>query len=253
MNYGAEGEGGINVTKQMLDRPMANNEFSFTIAGTDSDTVKADEANAKLADADKSFQNTAAAENGTATMAKLQSVSFDQDDAGKTFSYLVSETVPADGDKLANVAYDQSQYRVDIEVVDNGDGTMHTVTTVTKVKASDGTEASEVVVDHANSDVQDYAAPTFGFVNDYNPTPATVGEDASPQIQVTKHVTGADSATDYTFTLTATGNNAGNIEGLDQNNQLTDQDVRQADVHRAGHLHLHGAGEPACRGCRLDV
>ncbi len=221
MNYGAEGAGGINVTKQMLDRPMANNEFSFTIAGTDSSTVQADEANAKLAPADKSFQNTAAAENGIATMAKLQSMSFDQDDAGKTFSYLVSETIPADGDKLANVAYDQSQYRVDIEVEDNGNGTMHTVTTVTKIKALDGTEASEVVVDHANSDAQDYVAPTFGFVNDYNPTPATVGEDASHQIQVTKHVTGADSATDYTFTLTATGNNIGNIEGLDRNNQLT--------------------------------
>ena len=221
MNYGAEGEGGINVTKQMLDRPMANNEFSFTIAGTDSGTVGADEANAKLAAADKSFQNTAAAENGTATMAKLQSVTFDQDDAGKTFSYLVSETVPADGDKLVNVAYDQSQYRMDIEVVDNGDSTMHTVTTVTKIKASDGTEVSKVVIDHANSDTQDYAAPTFGFVNDYNPTPATVGEDASHQIQVTKHVTGADSAADYTFTLTATGDNIGNIEGLDQNDQLT--------------------------------
>ena len=221
MNYGAEGEGGINVTKQMLDRPMANNEFSFTIAGTDSDTVKTDEANAKLTDADKSFQNTAAAEDGTATMAKLQSVSFDQDDAGKTFSYLVSETVPADGDKLANVAYDQSQYRMDIEVVDNGDSTMHTVTTVTRIKALDGTAVNEPVVDHANSDAQDYAAPTFGFVNDYNPTPATVGEDASHQIQVTKHVTGADSAADYTFTLTATGNNISNIEGLDQNNQLT--------------------------------
>ena len=221
MNYGAEGEGGINVTKQMLDRPMANNEFSFTIAGTDSDMVKADEANAKLADVDKSFQNTAAAENGTDTMTKLQNVSFDQDDAGKTFSYLVSETVPADGDKLPNVAYDQSQYRVDIEVVDNGDGTMHTVTTVTKVKALDGTEVSEVVVDHANSDAQDYAAPTFGFVNDYNPNPATVGENADHEIQVTKKVEGADSATDYTFTLTATGNNVGNIEGLDQNNQLT--------------------------------
>ncbi|HJB04937.1 MAG TPA: hypothetical protein H9715_04200, partial [Candidatus Merdibacter merdigallinarum] len=224
MNYGAEGEGGINVTKQMLDRPMANNEFSFTIAGADSDTVKADEANAKLADADKSFQNTAAAENGTATMAKLQSVSFDQDDAGKTFSYLVSEAVPADGDKLVNVAYDQSRYRVDIEVVDNGNGTMHTVTTVTKIKASDGTEASEVVVNHANSDVQDYAAPTFGFVNDYNPTPATVGEDASHQIQVTKHVTGANSATDYTFTLTAQETDDGhisNIGGLNDSHQLT--------------------------------
>lgn len=223
MNYGAEGAGGINVTKQMLDRPMANNEFSFTIEGVESadNSVSADEANAKLTEADKNFQNTAAAENDTATMEKLQSMSFNQDDAGKTFSYLVSETIPADGDKLAAVAYDQSQYRVDIEVVDNGNGTMHTVTTVTKAKASDGTAASEVVVDHANSDAGDYAAPTFGFVNDYNPTPAIVAEGASHQIQVTKQVTGADSATDYTFTLTATGDNIGNIEGLDQKNQLT--------------------------------
>ena len=221
MNYGAEGKGGINVTKQMLDRPMDNNEFSFTIAGADSDTVKADEANAKLAEADKSFQNTAAAEDTTATMAKLQNVSFDEGDAGKTFSYIVSETIPVDGDKLPNVTYDQSQYRVDIQVVDNGDSTMHTVTTVTKVKNSDGTEASEVVVDAANSDADDYAIPTFGFVNDYNPTPATVGEGATNQIQVTKKVEGADSATDYTFTLTATGDNIGNIGGLDDNNQLT--------------------------------
>lgn len=221
MNYGAQGAGGINVTKQMLDRAMAENEFGFTIAGADSSNVSADEANAKLADVDRSFRNTAAVENDTATMAKLQSMSFDQDDAGKTFSYIVSETIPADGDKLVNVAYDQSQYRVDIEVVDNGNGTMHAVTTVTKVKASDGTDVTEIVVDHANSDAESYTVPTFGFVNDYNPNPATVGEGANYQIQVTKQVTGADSATGYTFTLTATGDNVGNIEGLDQNNQLT--------------------------------
>lgn len=219
MDYGAKGAGGINVTKQMLDRPMDNNEFSFAIAGADSNTVKADEANAKLADADKSFQNTAAAENGTATMAKLQNVSFDQNDAGKTFSYLVSETVPDDGDKLAAVAYDQSQYRVDIEVVDNGNGTMHTVTTVTKVKAEDGTDANEIVVDHANSDAEDYAVPTFGFVNDYNPGSVTIGEDAGNPIQVTKTVSGAPSpdGVNYGFTLKLTSDNkAGISEGLTQ-------------------------------------
>lgn len=219
MDYGAKGAGGINVTKQMLDRPMDNNEFSFAIAGADSNTVKADEANAKLADADKSFQNTAAAENGTATMAKLQNVSFDQNDAGKTFSYLVSETVPADGGKLAAVAYDQSQYRVDIEVVDNGNGTMHTVTTVTKVKAEDGTDANEIVVDHANSDAEDYAVPTFGFVNDYNPGSVTIGEDAGNPIRVTKTVSGAPSpdGVNYGFTLKLTSDNkAGISEGLTQ-------------------------------------
>lgn len=219
MDYGAKGAGGIKVTKQMLDRPMDNNEFSFAIAGADSNTVKADEANAKLADADKSFQNTAAAENGTATMAKLQNVSFDQNDAGKTFSYLVSETVPADGDKLAAVAYDQSQYRVDIEVVDNGNGTMHTVTTVTKVKAEDGTDANEIVVDHANSDAEGYAVPTFGFVNDYNPGSVTIGEDAGNPIRVTKTVSGAPSpdGVNYGFTLKLTSDNkAGISEGLTQ-------------------------------------
>ena len=217
MDYGAKDAGGINVTKQMLDRPMDNNEFSFAIAGADSNTVNADEANAKLADADKSFQNTAAAENGIATMAKLQNVSFDQNDAGKTFSYLVSETVPADGDKLAAVAYDQSQYRVDIEVVDNGNGTMHTVTTVTKVKAEDGTDANEIVVDHANSDAEDYDVPTFGFVNDYNPGSVTIGEDVGNPIRVTKTVSGAPSpdGVNYGFTLKLTSDNkAGISEGL---------------------------------------
>lgn len=219
MDYGAKGAGGINVTKQMLDRPMDNNEFSFAIAGADSNTVNADEANAKLADADKSFQNTAAAENGIATMAKLQNVSFDQNDAGKTFSYLVSETVPADGGKLAAVAYDQSQYRVDIEVVDNGNGTMHTVTTVTKTMSAAGEPVAEVVVNQANSDADNYTVPTFGFVNDYNPGSVTIGEDVGNPIRVTKTVSGAPSpdGVNYGFTLKLTSDNkAGISEGLTQ-------------------------------------
>ncbi len=219
MNYGSEGKGGINVTKTMKDRPMTAGEFSFSIAGTNVEgSVSADEANQKLTDADRSFQNLAAGEGATSSMAKLQNMSFNQNDAGKTFSYIVDETTE---DGAAQVSYDKSQYRVDIQVVDNGDGTMHTVTTVTQVKDANGNDASNVVIDKANSDTDGYTAPTFGFTNDYNPNPATVGEKASHQIQVKKTVTGADSATDYTFTLTATGDNIGNITGLDENNQLT--------------------------------
>lgn len=185
MNYGAEGAGGTNITKQMLDRPMAAGEFTFVIAGTDSTTVSAD-------------------------------------DAGKTFSYLVSETVPADGDKLPAVAYDQTQYRLDIAVYDNGDGTMHTLTTVTKVKDESGIEIApdtegSVIIDAADSSAEGYTAPTFGFVNDYDPDPAVISENANNALQVTKTVTGAPSPDDtaYTFTLTATGDNVGDIEGLD--------------------------------------
>lgn len=222
MNYGAQGKGGINVTKTMKGRPMTADEFSFSIAGTNVEgSVSADEANKKLTDADRNFQNVAAGEGTTSSMAKLQNVSFDQDDAGKTFSYLVDETTEENAETLPGVVCDKSQYRVDIQVVDNGDGTMHTVTTVTQIKDANGADVSNVVINQANSDADGYTAPTFGFTNDYNPNPATVGEKADYKIQVKKTVTGADSATDYTFTLTATGDNIGNITGLGENNQLT--------------------------------
>ncbi|MDM8246136.1 FctA domain-containing protein [Collinsella tanakaei] len=221
LNYGAQGAGGINVTKQLLDRPMTAGEFNFTITGEG-------EAADLTAEADKNFQNTGAAADQTITMAKLQSLTFDETDAGKTYTFIVEETEPAEGDGLAGVTYDKSQYKVEIEVVDNGNGTMHAVTTVTQTMDKDGNEIADggkVVVDHANSDDADYAVPTFGFVNDYNPNPVDMGEDANKALQVTKKVKGAPSAADYTFTLTAQNTAVGpvaNIEGLDENHQTTE-------------------------------
>ncbi len=221
LKYGAEGAGGINVTKQLLDRPMSAGEFNFTITGEG-------DAAGLTADADKNFQNTGAAADQTITMAKLQSLTFDETDAGKTYTFIVDETEPAEGQGLAGVTYDKSQYKVEIEVVDNGDGSMHAVTTVTQTMDKDGNEIADggkVVVDHANSDDVGYAVPTFGFVNDYNPNPVDMGGDADNALQVTKKVTGAPSAADYTFTLTAQNTAEGpvaNIEGLDENHQTTE-------------------------------
>ena len=236
MNYGAEGKGGIVVTKQLTNRPMVAGEFAFSITGVANDSGKTtvDDANKKLIEADTSFNNTAAAADQTITMAKLQNVSFDQTDAGKTYSYIVDETTEDDAKTLPGVNCDRTQYRVDIQVVDNGDGTMHTLTTVTKIKNAAGEDMTETVINAVNSDAQGYAAPTFGFVNEYNPNPATVGEDADDKIEVTKKVTGADSATDYTFTLTAQETEDGhisNIGGLNDSHQLT---VTTDDTIKAG-------------------
>lgn len=214
MNYGAQGAGGVNVTKQMLDRPMTAGEFDFTITGQG-------EAADLTADADKNFKNNSAEADRTSIMAKLQSLTFDETDAGKTYTFIVDETDPAEGAALPQVVYDQSQYKVEIEVVDNGNGSMHTLTTVTKIKDSAGKEINEVVIDRANSDADGYQIPRFGFVNDYNPTPAEMGEDTDNPLQVTKKVTGAPSAADYTFTLTATGSNVSAIGGLNENHQAT--------------------------------
>lgn len=205
MNYGANGAGGINVTKQMLDRPMAEGDFNFTITPKGEDKAY------------ETFTNTAAEKNGTVTMKQLQNLTFDQDDAGKTFTYIVDESDPVSDKVLPEVDYDQSQYKVEIQVVDNGDGTMHAVTTVTKIKNAKGESDNEVVVDHADSSADGYTAPTFGFVNDYNPNGTTAGgEDAEHPLQVTKTVEGAPSPEDvtYTFTLTPAEDYGTKVTGL---------------------------------------
>lgn len=208
MNYGAGGAGGINVTKTMVDRSMAANDYTFTITG---EGAAAD----LLAEGDKSFGNTAAQANGTATMAKLQSLTFDQTDAGKTYTFLVDEVLPAEGNRIAGVEYDQSEYRVAIAVYDNHDGTMHTVTTVTRTKNAAGNADDEQVAEW-NSDEDKGDVPTIGFTNTYKPTPAELTSDADTGLRVRKVVTGAPSpaGVEYDFTLTAQGTAEGSVANI---------------------------------------
>lgn len=214
MNYGAEGAGGIVVTKTLNDRSEANNTFLFTITGeTEEDT-------AKLHDQDRKFSHGPLTPGVPNEMEKLQQLTFDETDAGKTYTFIVDELEDEFGpnesaDTLKGVDFDQSQYRVDIKVLDNGDGTMHTVTTVTKTMNANGSVVDEVVYGPSDSATDGYMAPKFGFVNDYNPDPAVVGGSASAKIEVTKTVEGTDSAADYTFTLTLEDQDqAQYVEGL---------------------------------------
>lgn len=214
MNYGAEGAGGIVVTKTLNNRSEANGTFLFTIKG------KTEEDTAKLHSRDLEFTHGILTPGVPNEMKKLQQLTFDETDAGKTYTFFVDELENRlAGNKpltdLEGVDFDQSQYRVDIQVLDNGNGTMHTVTTVTKTMNADGSVVNEVVYGPADSASGGYTAPKFGFVNDYNPDPAVVGGSANAKIQVTKTVEGADSATDYTFTLTPEDpDQAQYIEGL---------------------------------------
>lgn len=214
MNYGAEGAGGIVVTKTLNDRAEENNTFLFTITG------KTEEDTAKLHDQDRKFSHGPLTPGVPNEMEKLQQLTFDETDAGKTYTFIVDELEDEFGpnesaDTLKGVDFDQSQYRVDIQVLDKGDGTMHTVTTVTKTMNANGSVVDEVVYGPSDSATDGYMAPKFGFVNDYNPDPAVVGGSASAKIEVTKTVEGADSAADYTFTLTLEDQDqAQYVEGL---------------------------------------
>lgn len=201
MNYGAGGAGGIAVTKTIVDRTMDAGDYNFTLTGTGPD-----------GEITETFENTAAAANGTVAMKQLQNLTFDEQDAEKTFTFTVDEADPTDENRLPGVEYDQSQYRVDITVHDNHDGNMYTETTVTKIKNADGTKANEIVVDKLNSSTAQGQVPTFGFTNTYKPTEASLDGDTA--LKVTKKVTGAPSAADYTFTLTAQGTPDGSIANI---------------------------------------
>lgn len=143
---------GITVQKTLNGRDMAADEFSFSIHGVKSDTVSAEDAEARLADSDRSFTNAARADGVACDMAKMNGVAFTQADIGKTFAYEVREVVPADA--KPGVSYDNSVHTLEIAVGMSGDADKH-LTLTTKLDGK--------VVDSA----------TVAFVNGYQATPTS--------------------------------------------------------------------------------
>ncbi|MDM8299496.1 Spy0128 family protein [Collinsella tanakaei] len=203
-NYGTTTAGGLNVSKTLTGRDMLDGEFSFTITAANVEGNPALTDN-KLAEADENFSNGGANDGVANVMSKLRGITFDQDDAGKTFIYTVAETK---GD-LANVDYDANVYTVEIKVVDDNDGTMHTETTV---KNADGEQVGEVATwdDQAT---EGSTVATVAFKNTYTPDEAELTEGTDTGLKVTKKVTGAPTDADFNFTLVLTGQPEGSKVG----------------------------------------
>lgn len=161
----------LDVTKTLVGRAQVAGEFGFKIEGVDSGTVMADEASKRLDASEANFETVAPADSGVPSLMenKLNKLHFTQTDAGKTFSYVLCEDIPADDKKLGGVTYDKTTYRIDIKVVDNADGTMGTVTTVAKNVPG---AASETVGTYDSADGKD--AVTLDFTNTYAAQPVKV-------------------------------------------------------------------------------
>lgn len=184
-------EGGINITKQLNGRNMATGEFQFAAEAVDAEgAVSATEADAKLSDADHTFNNPTGAMAGVASQPwkQLAGMTFNQNDAGKTFVYEVSEATPS----TDTVATDGTVYTVTLTPQDNNDGTMYVTGSV---KGGD----LDITIDTRD---ENYAAPTLPFVNTYTPKPVSTGDDTKTTLQVTKKVTGANAAGAFDFELT---------------------------------------------------
>ena len=199
----------------MTGRTAGAGEFSFTVKGIDGTGTTAAEANAMLESGDRLFGNTA---SNTMQLFMGDGFKFDQDDAGKTFSFVVDELSSQDeitgefpADPKPNVTYDKASYRVDLKVVDDGDGSMHVETTITPCDAS-GTATGDMVY-AGSTDAEDYAIPTVTFRNSYAPDSASY--DTTDAALLNKVIDGrAWLASDaFEFTIAADDSVEGNLAG----------------------------------------
>lgn len=127
----------------------------------------------------------------TVSLVPAGGLTFTQDDAGKTFTYTVSEI----DDKATGYTYDETVHTVKAVVADNGDGTLRVTTAVSKqVDGKDELEGQWIYP----SDATSTGVATVKFKNTY-----TVAEAATYTPSVTKVVVGADAPDKFTFAMTA--------------------------------------------------
>ena len=193
LDYGTAG--GIQIEKTLTYPEGA------TVFGSPKSTFRyivkpADEASAKkvgITMDGKVFEtaNVEANTPKTVSLVPERGLTFTQNDAGKTFTYTVSEI----DDKATGYTYDKTVHTVKAVVTDNGDGTLKVTTSVSK--SGDGGDELEGQWIYP-SDATSTGVATVKFKNTY-----TVTEAATYTPSVTKVVAGADAPGKFTFAMTA--------------------------------------------------
>lgn len=127
----------------------------------------------------------------TVSLVPAGGLTFTQDDAGKTFTYKVSEI----DDKATGYTYDNTVHTVKAVVADNGDGTLRVTTSVSKPGDSGDELEGQWIYPSGTTST---GVATVKFKNIY-----TVTEAATYTPSVTKVVVGANAPDKFTFTMTA--------------------------------------------------
>lgn len=193
LDYGAAG--GLRIEKTLTYPKDA------TVFGSPKSTFRyivkpADETSASkvgISTAGKVFEtaNVEANDPKTVSLMPAGGLTFNQNDAGKTFTYTVSEI----DDKATGYTYDKTVHTVKAVVADNGDGTLKVTTSVSK--PGDGGDELEGQWIYP-SDATSTGVATVKFKNTY-----TVTEAATYTPSVTKVVAGRDAEGKFTFAMSA--------------------------------------------------
>lgn len=199
-------EAGLVIQKTLNGRDMTVGQFEFTVeaqgSGSGDTAVTAHQAAGKLGfgqgETKKTFQSGAANDGQSSSIDILsgQTVSFNQDDAGKTFRYKVTET-KGGADGYTN---DKTKYQVDLAVQDRGAGAMEVTTTVTDVTHDPNNVVSTTEVSSGDSD--DKKIAVIPFTNSYRAS-GNLGGQGSAKIEASKTLKGrAMKKDEFTFQVT---------------------------------------------------
>ena len=204
--------GGLLVEKVLNGRTMQAGEFHFTITPQDGTPG--------VSEADASFNNPQQRASGVPdSMQKLLGLTFTQNDAGKTYKYIVKET----SGSAAGVTYDTTRFLVAIQVMDNGDGTMYAITTITPQNA-DGNQSGQPVTYNSS---QSNEKPSLRFTNTYEAGAADPVDITTGFNKVLKGRSWNDNDS-FTFTIANTQKPEG-VEVAPMPNKTT-VTVKKADV-----------------------
>ncbi len=192
----------LDVVKTLTGRDMTDGQFTFAVEPVDTDDAKASEKlgavelHSVAAKAGEAAKAVVTVDGEDKTLGDLLgAVTFTQADAGKTFSWTVSEN---GADKpAAGYTMDTAVYTASIAVTDNLDGTVKAMPSITKT-VGESTEGADAVA----------------FANEYNVTSVTL--PVTDRVKVSKELSGrALKAGEFEFKLCdsegnelATGTNA---------------------------------------------
>ena len=212
-SFAYETTGGLLVEKVLNGRTMQAGEFHFTITPQDGTPGVSEE--------DASFNNPQQRASGVPdSMQKLLGLTFDQTDVGKNYEYIVKETKGS----AAGVTYDATQFLVAIQMMDNYDGTMYAITTITPQNA-DGNQSGQPVTYNSS---QSNEKPSLRFTNTYEAGAADPVDITTGFNKVLKGRSWNDNDS-FTFTIANTQKPEG-VEVAPMPNKTT-VTVKKADVN----------------------
>lgn len=194
LDYGAAG--GLQIEKTLTYPKDATvfgspkSTFHYTVTPVD----KASANKLGIPESGKVYEtaNVEADTPKTVSLVPAGGLTFTQNDAGKTFTYTVSEIK----EKATGYTFDETVHTVRIVVADNGDSTLRVTTSVSK-PGDDGKDELEGQWIYP-SDATSTGVATVKFKNTY-----TVTEAATYTPSVTKVVAGRDAEGKFTFAMTA--------------------------------------------------